>query len=1131
MKILLKRMLLFSMAVMCFLNVIAQEKVSVTGTVKDADGAPLPSVTVKEKGTSNQTTTGTNGTFKLNVASNATLVFSSIGFDEREESLNGRSTLDVSLTIATKEVGEVVVTALGISKESKKLGYQVQRVDAKDLVKVAPPNLSQGLMGKVAGLNITVPNGVEGSSQRIVIRGNNVLFGNNQPLFVVDGVQMSDGQMGLKHNSGSGFDIGSASYGTPDLGGTQTDWGSPLNFINSEDIEEVNVLKGPTAAALYGARGANGVVLITTKKGSKKNGFGVEYSMSARYTKPYLFQEYQNQYGSGGAIGLWTADESQKLPKDVNGNYRYPAEAPWSGAGVNDKFTQFGPLPGGKNYWDHFSWPGAGLSWGAKMNGQSIVWWDGKTRPYSPDPNAAKSFFNTGNTTAHNVAFSTGGDFGSMRVSVNNTQNTSIIPNSGFKQTSINAGSSLNITKKLKAETVVTYTKYFRNNTPSLGDNNSIGKFLTYGLPADFTQIERHVYKNADGSKNRFDNNMYPLSYPYSSYTNLWWHMFEENTTLDRDQLIGSLKLSADVTPWLNIMGRTGLDFAANKFETKNTPIDAEGYQGSYGLEQNKNYTITGEFLATAHKDKLFGGLDASLSFGSSTWYNKFEGSSATNKGPFANPFLYYLSNTTATVDASWLPTYYRLESKINSVYGLLNLSYKNYLFLELTGRNDWSSTLPTKTASYFYPAVSASYVFTQHIKPSWLDFGKLRVAYAGSANGTTPYNTTALYNSGSFGGVVTRYLESNLRPLNLEPQRSKSIELGTQLAFLNNKLSVDFTYYRIKSTSQILSAPLAVSSGFENKTFNTGELQNNGFEFIIRATPLRHKNFEWNLALNGAHNSNKVLALSEGIDKYYLGTIFGSRTGAVMYAKVGDQFGTIYGLDYKYLNGQKVVRRLMDNTNTQVVGSQYVTTDDVVAIGNATPWLTGGLGNTFKYKNFSFYFLTDFKLGGDIYSFDYASAMGEGKAPETLKERNGGGLPYTYPDGSKANHGVILDGVFADGTKNTDVVHYMYKYAGQFAAWSNVDMPRSNAVFENTWIKCREVSLTYDLPASIAKASKFLQGASISLVGRDLFYFHRTLPDNLNPEGVAGTGNMQGFQWAALPGTRSFGFSFRVKL
>ena len=373
MKMLFKRLLLFSMAALCLLNVMAQEKKTITGVVQDSKGAAVEGATITESGTRNTVVTKGDGSFTISVKENATLVISSIGFEEVQLKTGSASSYTISLQEKVSEVSEVVVTALGISKESKKLGYQVQKVEAKDLVKVAPPNLSQGLMGKVAGLNIAVPNGVEGSSQRVVIRGNTLLFGNNQPLFVIDGVQMSDGQMGLKHNNGSGYDIGTSSYGTPDLGGTQTDWGNPLNFINSEDIEEVNVLKGPTAAALYGARGANGVVLITTKKGSKKNGFGVEYSMSARYTKPYLFQEYQNQYGSGGAIGLWTADESKKLPKDANGNYRYPAEAPWSGGGVDDKFTQFGPLPGGRNYWDHFSWPGAGLSWFGGMGKHVLI--------------------------------------------------------------------------------------------------------------------------------------------------------------------------------------------------------------------------------------------------------------------------------------------------------------------------------------------------------------------------------------------------------------------------------------------------------------------------------------------------------------------------------------------------------------------------------------------------------------------------------------------------------------------------------------------------------------------------------------------------------------------------------------
>ncbi len=1133
-KLCLKRCFTFMVtAFFVFASVYAQQ-LRVSGKVTDSGtNETLPGVNVAVKGTTTGVATDANGNYSISVNRGSVLLFSFLGYKPQEVTVGNTTTINVALVSEATELGEVVVTALGIRKETRTIGYSVQKINSPELTKASPPNIAHGLMGKAAGVNVTQPNGVEGSSQRIIIRGNSSLLGNNQPLIIVDGIQMSDGQMGLNQSNGSGYNIRTGSFSTPDLGGAQTDWGNPLNFLNNQDIEEVNILKGPTAAALYGARGANGVILISTKKGAQKEGFGLEYNFSTRYNTAYLFQDNQKEYGFGGSNGMWSATD--RLPKTADGQLRYPGNAPWSGSGVGDKYVAYGPIPGGYNWWDQFSWPGPGLSWGAKMEGQPIVWWDGVTRPYSPTLDANKSFFRTGNTTSHNIAFSSAGDFGGVRLSLNRQDNTAIVPNSGFDQTSANIGANLNLSKRMKVETVAGYTRYNRLNTPSIGDNNSISKFLSYAYPGDYMNIEKDVYKNPDGSRNLFNTATYPLAYPYEGYGNsMYWHMMEQNTTLQRDQLIGSVKLTAELTPWLNLMARTGTEYATNEFETKNTPVDAAGYQGQYGYELNRDFTMTAEALATAHKKDIFSGFDASLSLGTSTWYNRFVGTNAFNNGPFANPNLYYLSNTTATVTTSWLPTYYRLESQINSVYSLLDLSYQNYLFLQLTGRNDWSSTLPIDNCSYFYPSASLSFVFTEAMDmgsvEDWLSFGKIRLAYAQSANGTDPYKTQNIMSSGVFGGVVTRYLPSTLQPTFLKPQRSESFEAGTQLAFLNNRLSLDLTYYSIKSTDQILSGPLAWSTGVSSAVFNTGELQNRGIEFIIRGTPVKGNNFEWNIALNGAHNQNKVIALGEGIDKFYLGTVFGLRTGVSMYVEEGQNYGTIYGLDYTYLDGKKVVTKIWNTDKTQVVGTRYVTTKDPVPIGNATPFLTGGLSNTLRFKNFSLYILTDFKLGGDIYSMDYASAMGTGKSPSTLLERNGGGLPYTYPDGTTANHGVILDGVFADGTPNTDVVHYMYKYAGQYCAWSNVDMPRSNAVFENTWVKLRELTLTYDIPAKLVQKTKAFQGLSISFVGRDLFYFFKTLPDNLNPEGLSGIGNMQGLQWAAFPGTRSLGFSIKAK-
>lgn len=1106
---------------------LAQTKRTITGVVKDNNGTPVPSATITVKGTSQSVISDANGNYTISTdKQNPVFLISSVGFAEKQVTVGSGNAMDITLNIAAGDLSEVVVTALGIKKESKQIGSSVQRVSGAEITKVAPPSLGEGLIGKSAGLNISVPNGIEGSSQRIVIRGNASLLGNNQPLIVIDGIQIQDNPLGQDTRSGTN---------STDLG-TLKDWGSYLNFINSADVEDVNILKGPTAAALYGARGANGVILITTKKGSKKPGLGVDYNFSTRWTDVYRYQDLQNEYGYGGAIALWSADKP--FPTDAQGNLRYPAEAPWSGANLpNDKFASQGNIPGGLSSWQVFSWYGTAASWGHKLDGTEITWWDGVKRKWEANPDNIKSFFRTGNTTTHNVSFSGGGDYGSVRVSLSRTNNTAVIPNSNFDQTTVNIGSNLRVSEKVKAEATASYTKFNRLNTPNIGDNNSWTKFLIYGMSRDYKNLEKDLYMNTDGSKNMFDNNRYPYSYPYGGYgKDIYWNTYANNTNLKKDQLLGSVKLSADILPWLNVMGRTGVDYSTNEFESKYKPTDPGGINGQYGLDLNKNYTITSEVMASAHSDEFLSkDLTANLSVGASSFYNRYHGSRQWNSGPFAVPFQYYLRNTTATVNTNWLPDEYRQESKVNSVLGIANLGYKNYLFLQVSGRNDWSSTLPSSSNSYFYPSADLSFVFTEAFNmgstKNWLDFGKLRIAYAGSANGTSPYLVDYVYNSGVFAGAPTRSLQEVLPPLALEPQRSKGFDIGTQLGFLGNKLNFDFTYYTIKSTSQILSAPIPVSSGVRSVTFNTGELKNTGFEFIIRATPVSNRNFSWNIALNGAHNTNKVVSLDEGVSTYPLGDVFGITYGAAMQVKVGEKYGTIYGYDYKLNDkGQRIVKKILDNGGN-LIGTRYVTTDEPVAIGNSAPNLTGGISNNLRFGNFSLYALVDFKLGGDLYSSDYASAMGNGLAPATLVERNGGGLPYTYPDGSTANHGVILEGVFEDGTPNTDVVNYMFKYASVYSGWSDIHLPRSAAVLKNSWSKLRELSLSYELPKSFVKKMKVFQGLSVSLIGRDLFYISTTLPDRLNPEGVNGVGNAQGLQWSAFPGARSFGFSVKAQL
>lgn len=1126
----------------------AQEKKTVTGTIKDKGGSPLSGATVLEKGSNNSVVSDETGAFTIRVSPNATLTISYVGFGTTDIRVKDQSSLAIVLAPNNTGLTDVVVTALGIKREAKSIGYSVQKVSGADITKAATPDLASGLMGKSAGLNVSSSNGIQGNSKRIVIRGNNSILGSNQPLIVVDGIQVQNDPVGGMSSSISGTDLVSPK-----------DWGSFLNFINSDDIQDVSVLKGSNAAALYGARGANGVILITTKRGAKRAGIGVDYSGSMLYTKAYRFQDMQNSYGYGGANSMWSADI--KFPTTPSGELRYPGNYPWDGSPAGDAFESGGPIPGGYSTWDVFSWYGPGASWGHKLDGTQIIWWDGQKRAWDPQPDNRKAYFRTGTTATHNVAISGGGDFGSYRLGYTRLDNTAVVKNSDYHQNNFSFGSSLNVSSKLKADVSANYTNYNRLNVPDLAGDNGWTNFMIYAMSRDYKPLEFDSYKNPDGSKHDFVGTSPFGYYPYQNNwnQNLFWHIFEQNQQLTRNQLLGSVRLSLDATPWLNISGRSSMNRANTSIESKYSPIDATGVQGQYGIEQIRNQDVNLELFTTIHKDRIFGSkFNTSLLIGNSALKSRMYDMSAWNSGepgatygsastsPWSVPNKYFLSNTTNPASIQ-PPNEQWSDYNLNSLFGVADISYNDYLYLQVTGRNDWSSTLPIANASYFFPSASLSFVFTEAIQSLknriGLSYGKLKISSGKSANGAQPYLSTYTYSTtissnyingtapSGFGGQPVRGYQSVLPPGSfLVPQRNSSFELGTEMGFLNNRIGIEFTYYKTRATSQILSSSLALSSGATAVTFNTGELSNQGIEIILRGSPIQSKNFRWSFTLNAAHNKNKVISLAQGIDKYPLQDLWGTN-GVQMYVRAGEDYGTIYGYDYTYLNGQKVVKNVYDQSNpTKVVGTQYVTTDDLVPIGNATPKFTGGFSNTVSYKNFSLYFLTDFRVGGQIFSADYAAAIGQGLSPSTLKERDGGGLPFTYPDGTTANNGVIIDGVFADGTQNTEVVHYMWKYAGQSVAWSNVKMPRSNSIFTNSWAKLREVTLTYNIPDKFIKRSKVIQGLSISFVGRDLFYLYSSLPDHLNPEAINGVGNGQGVQWSEFPGTRDIGFSVKAR-
>jgi len=1118
-KILFK--MLFFVGIVCSHAVLAQT--TVTGTVTDsANGSPLPGVNVIVKGTSNGVSTDFDGNYSIDVDNDAILQFSFVGYVKQEISVNGKTSINVALKEDAQALDEVtIVTALGIKKQSRELGYAAQNIKSDAITLSTPVDIAQGLQGKVAGLNIDASNGLSNASSRIVIRGNNSLFGRNQPLIVVDGAIVENREL-VQGNVGSSTDV-------------YRDWGNYLSYLDMTTVEDVTVLKGPNAAALYGARGANGVILITSKKGEKRSGLGIEYSLSSNFTNVSKQQDVQNEYGGGFRASLYTANP--QLPKTENGQSFPSVLYPWQGeypnsTGIN---SSHGLTPGGYNTWDIFSWFGAGSSWGPKLDGTQALWWDGETRAYAPQPNNRDYMYKQGVETIHNVSFATANDFGSIRIGVNRKDGDAVVNNTNYNSTSFSLGSHVNISKMLSADINASYNQNFRLNAPEIGNNNSWSKFNVYGMSREYIGLEKDFYQRDDLHESKYN---FPASYPHQEYSrDMFWDVYNNNSRLWRDEFLSTIKLNAEITPWLNAFVRTSVDLIGTKFETTSKTKSTDGLGGgNFYKTVSKDKSYNTDIMATLHKDDfLTEGFNASLTLGYNSFSINNSGVKGKNDGRFKVPGIYSLSNYSTIDNTKHDSPESRYQVESFAYIGLLDLSYKNYLFLQVTAREDANSTLPKSDNTTFYPSMNASFVFSEALDlgsfGDVLNYGQLRFAWGKSANADEPYQLDATFNTSTFGPATTITYPDKVPPAELVFQTSESKEIGLALGFFNNRLNVDFTYYDIYSHKQIMEAAIPLSSGAAKVKFNSGVLTNKGFDFIINAGLFRTEDFSWDVSINGNKNKNKVVSLSEGVEEKQIASVFGAN-GAFMKVSPGDEYGTIYGTDFERdAQGRKQVTNILNKDGSgDVVGTQYVVGKDPVKIGNAAPKLRGGIGNNFRYKNFRFSALVDFKIGGDIYSVDHATAMGSGLSPITLKERNGGGLPYTFPDGTTDNVGMIMDGFNVDDNQeNTRVIHPVYYYGITYAGWSHLNRPRSLSVFENTWVKLREISLSYQVPQSVLEKTKIIDNLSLSLVGRNLFYIYSSLPDNLNPEAINGTGNGQGLQWSQFPQMRTFGFSLKA--
>lgn len=1014
---------------------IAHAQVTVSGKVLSADNQePLPGVNIIEVGTQRGTTTNEDGEFTLKVSSSdVSLKFTFVGFTPKTIPLNGRSELTVSLAPETKELEDVVVTALAINRQEKSLGYSVSQVDAEDFDAATETNTANLLQGQVAGVNVSPTSGGPASSSRITIRGASSLAGNNQPLYVVDGIPIDN------------TNIGSAGI----YGGF--DGGDGISQINPNDIKSISVLKGASAAALYGTRARDGVIQITTKSGKGlSQGPVVDFSSTLTLQDALTgLTDYQNKYGQG-QLGQKPRTQDEALATGLD-------------------------------------------SWGAPLDGSQVVLFDGKEHPYIDQGNQLDNFYRTGIASKNSLSLSGGDDNSSYYFSTTYQNSESIVPNSGLKRTSLTLRGTHSF-GKLNADVKANYIRQSANNRPWLSDSPGNANFAVAVLPPNIsTSILKDNYMTADGKEGVYQNANVFVNNPY-------WVVNQFSTDDQKDRLIGYVKLDYDFTDWISLTARTGLDWYTLR-RTSLTPWGTS-YRpnGDFSEDEYRVLESTTDVLLNLDK-QLTSSLELQGTFGGSVNYQKNEtvGIFGSN---FKVPKLRTISNM-----ANISPVYDFSEKQINSVYGSVDLSYNDYLFLTVTGRNDWSSTLPKDNNSFFYPSVSGSFVFSEAFSsamPSWLSFGKLRASWAEVGSDTDPYQLNLTYNILNFThqGQSAAAVSQDAIPLaNLKPTLTKETELGFNLSFLDERLGIDFSWYNRRTTNQILSTTVSNTTGFGSRVINAGRLDNKGVEILLKGTPVRSNNVAWNTSLNFARNKSKVVALAGDQQTLILGQ---SRTqNANITATVGEEYGTIRGYTYKRDENGNIVHE----------NGLPVQSSEQTILGKGTPDWTAGWNNTISYKNISLNFLVDVHWGAQLYSGTNSYAYGAGLHKNTLVGRaecDQQGTPYTPC--------YVADGVDVNGGKNNTAVvpssYYSY-IAGNIT---------EEFVYDANFVKLRQVQLSYQLPQSLI-AKTPLRSARISATGRNLFYIYNSVP-NIDPESAINRGNAQGLELAGVPGARSFGLS-----
>lgn len=1027
---------------------VAEQTIKVKGVVKDAAG-PVIGATVVEKGTPNNgTVTDLDGNFTLTVKSGATLVISYVGMKSVEVKASS-SPVTVVLEDDSKALNEVVVTALGIKRDRKALGYGLDEVKGDAFEKAKETNVINSMAGRVAGLVVSQTAGGASGSTRVILRGSTEMTGNNQPLYVVDGVPLDNTNFGSASTAG-GYDLGDG-----------------ISSINPDDIESMSVLKGPAASALYGSRASHGVILITTKKADGKGKFSVEYngtlSIDQQLSK---WDDIQQVYGMGS-----------------NGTYSIDAIS------------------------------NTNKSWGPKADGSNMLkYFDGVERPYLIIPNNTSGFFRTGLTANNTVAVSANYKNSGMRFTFSDMRNKDIVPNADMSRDIFNLRSNSTL-GKVDLDFSVNYTHEDVNNRPALGDSKSnIGKNLMT-LATTYDQSWLRTYQDENGEYSNW-NGMDPYN------VNPYWDVYKNSNTSDKDLIRFHASAIWNINPHLKIKGTAGTEFNWFTFQDFKAPT-TPGYEAGY-LQRSKfeNRMYNFELLATYNN--RWGDFDFTGTFGGNIYKVDNKTMITTAKDMQIRDVIAIMSfNETSIEENSY-------RKQINSVFGAVNFGWRSLIYLDATLRGDQSSTLPLNNNIYVYPSVSGSFVFSELInKKNILPYGKFRLSWAQVGSDTDPYQLGLVYTKSKFTypGYTIGYINNETIPnKNLKPTRTNSFEAGFETKFFNSRIGLDFTYYNQISKDQIMGIASSWATGYPYRLINAGEIQNQGIEITLNTRPIQIGDFAWDLNFNFAKNSNKVKKLVDDMDMFELEKA--SWLDVQIAAKVGENFGSIVGPDFvRNEKGDILI-------DPQTGLPEYDKSNHV--LGNASWDWTGGISTALHYKNFSLSALFDIKVGADLYSMSARAAYESGKSKATMEgrdawyaseeQRQAAGIPKGS-DNWKPTGGFIAPGVIdnGDGTyRPNDIIINPEDY------WMSVcrNAP-SMFIYDNSYIKCREIVLSYQFPKKWL--GKVLQDMSVSFVARNPFIVWKNIP-NIDPDSNYNNTTGMGLEYGSLPSRKSYGINVNIK-